>query len=239
MNVRRLAVVGVAVAMMSTAAFGGCGAVFGEFTSVAPAPGSPSRADIEALLTEVEIAHRRHNAVGYERECSGDSSCVFGPAWTDEQDAVGGHDGCDTRNNVLAQSLHSTTFREGAEGCVVASGILADPYSGEALAFDRSNARAVHIDHVYPLAAAWDMGAHRWSRELRIRFANDVAFNLLAVNGPDNMRKSDGTPSEWLPPNPAYHCFYAGKYLMVAVHYALPITQSDAEVLREVARTCD
>lgn len=239
MNIRRTAVVGVGAVMLFTAIFGGCGTVFGDFTTVAPAPGSPSRTDIEALLAAVEVVDRRPDAVGYERDCSGGQGCVFGPAWSDDQDAAGGHDGCDTRNNVLALSLHSITFRKGTGDCVVLSGILPDPYTGESLTFDRGNANAVHIDHVYPLATAWDMGAYQWPRELRVRFANDITFNLLAVNGPDNMRKSDGTPSEWLPPNPAYHCFYAGKYLTVAVRYALPITRSDVEALRAVARTCD
>ncbi|MFD4369644.1 HNH endonuclease family protein [Rhodococcus sp. NPDC058521] len=238
MNVRRLIVAGVATAMVSTAVLGGCGTVFGEFTTVAPAPGSPSRADIETLLASVHIVDSRPHAVGYERACTSGKGCVYGPAWSDDQDAQGGRDGCDTRNNMLALSLHATTFREGTGECVVLTGILPDPYSGASLAFDRSDAKAVQIDHVYPLAAAWDMGAHQWSREARTRFANDIEFNLLAVNGPDNLRKSDGTPSQWLPPNPAYHCFYAGKYLTVAVHYGLPITRADADAFTTVSRTC-
>ena len=43
-----------------------------------------------------------------------------------------------------------------------------------------------------------------------------MSLNLLAVNGPDNQAKGDSTPSDWLRPDPAYRCFYAGKYLPVA-----------------------
>ena len=39
---------------------------------------------------------------------------------------------------------------------------------------------AVQIDHIVPLALAWDLGARNWTDEMRVRFANDPA-NLLAV----------------------------------------------------------
>ncbi|RZL82878.1 MAG: HNH endonuclease [Rhodococcus sp. (in: high G+C Gram-positive bacteria)] len=216
----------------------GCGVSLLDLSGPGPAPGSPSRAHIEGLLGRVATVAARPHPGGYERGCSGRELCVFGPAWTDDQDATGGHDGCDTRNNVLAIDLRSVAFRDGTRDCVVLSGVLADPYSGDVLPFDRADAKAVQIDHVYPLAAAWDMGASTWSAERRLRFANDVTFNLLAVNGPDNQDKGDQTPQDWLPPNPAYHCFYAGKYLSVAVEYGLPVTLADRDAVAEVAERC-
>lgn len=55
---------------------------------------------------------------------------------------------------------------------------------------------------------------------------------------PDNQSKSDKTPSQWMPPNAAYHCFYAGKYLSVAAQYELPITEADRRALTSVAPGC-
>ena len=130
-------------------------------------------------------------------------ACVFDPAWSDDQDAPGGHDGCDTRNNVLAQDLSDVVFKPGTRDCVVLSGAMTDPYSGDRIEFERSQAKSVQIDHVFPLAAAWDFGANSWTPALRMRFANDMSLNLLAVNGPDNQAKGDSTPSDWLPPNPS------------------------------------
>lgn len=203
-----------------------------------PAPGSPSRDQLAALLDAVEVVPTRPHPGGYERDCSSGQGCVFGPAWTDINDAAYGRDGCDTRNNALALSLSAVVFRPEAPDCTVQSGTLPDPYSGKLVEFTRSNSAAVHIDHVYPLAAAWDLGASTWTSEQRIRFANDVELNLLAVNSSDNMDKGDKTPADWLPPHPAYHCFYAGKYLSVAVHYRLPITQADQHTLTAVAKQC-
>lgn len=204
----------------------------------APAPGSPSRAQIEQLLAEVQVMPSRPHPGGYERGCKIGQACVFGPAWSDDTDAPGGHDGCDTRNNALARQLTEVTFRAGTNNCVVLSGTLDDPYTGRRITFDKADAKDIQIDHVYPLAAAWDMGASGWSRDRRLRFANDLDYNLLAVDGKTNEDKSDNTPADWLPPAAATHCFYAGKYLTVATQYSLPITAADKAALQRVATGC-
>lgn len=198
------------------------------------APGSPTATQLEDLLNRVAVVDQRPHPGGYQRGCKSGQACVFGPAWSDDQDAPMGHDGCDTRNNVLAQDLSETTFKPGTRDCVVLSGVMTDPYSGDRIVFDRSQASEVQIDHVYPLAAAWDFGASTWPMDLRMRFANDTELNLLAVKGSDNQSKGDSTPGQWLPPNPAYHCYYAWKYLAVAVKYALPISREDHTTLREL-----
>ncbi|MCX5043615.1 HNH endonuclease family protein [Aldersonia sp. NBC_00410] len=222
--------------MVAACLVAGCGLVG---TDVTPAPGSPSRTQVEQLLTAVGVIAARPHPGGYQRGCGAGQACVFGPTWTDDTDAPGGHDGCDTRNDVLAVQLTAVTYRDGTRACVVVAGRLADPYTGRSVGFDKARAGDVQIDHVYPLAAAWDMGAGAWPVEQRRRFANDVAANLLAVTGSVNQSKGDRTPADWLPPNPAYHCFYAGKYLTVAVRYGLPVTAGDREALLRVAAGCD
>ncbi len=53
-----------------------------------------------------------------------------------------------------------------------------------------------------------------------------------------NQAKRDATPSGWLPSDPAYHCFYVGKFLGVAVRYGLPITAADRDAIAAVAADC-
>lgn len=204
-----------------------------------PAPGSPPQAEIERLLGEVSVVPERPHVGGYERGCGTGEGCVFGPAWSDATNAPLAHNGCDTRDDVLASDLRRVRYRPGTGGCVVIAGVLDDPYTGERIEFRKSDAIAVQIDHVYPLAAAWDMGAHEWTNARRRRFANDVDVELLAVDGPANQRKGDGTPQDWVPSAAAYRCFYAAKYLTVAVRYRLPVTVDDHEVLARTARRCD
>ncbi|MFI6869931.1 HNH endonuclease family protein [Nocardia sp. NPDC050406] len=204
---------------------------------VAPAPGSPARAEIERLLDAVRVVPERPHPGGYERGCKSGQGCVFGPAWSDDTDAPGGHDGCDTRNNVLARQLTDVVFKTGSN-CVVVAGTLNDPYTGKRLTFAKAEAKDIQIDHVYSLAAAWDMGASGWPLDQRARFANDLDFNLLAVDGKTNEDKGDRTPSDWLPPAAANHCFFAAKYLTVATQYSLPITTADKAALANVATNC-
>lgn len=223
--------VGLFVLVLAVA---GCG-VLGADRSVAPAPGSPTRAEVTALLDQVRVVATRERPGGYQRGCKPGQACVFGPAWTDDTDAPGGRDGCDTRNNVLAAQLREVVHRG---RCVVIEGVLTDPYTGTDIPFRKAEGGRVQIDHVYPLAAAWDLGAVSWTREKRLRFANDLAVNLLATSAEVNQAKGDSTPGTWLPPARANHCFYAAKYLTVAVDYDLPITAADHAALRDVARGC-
>ncbi|PFX02484.1 hypothetical protein CJ469_02932 [Nocardia farcinica] len=217
-------------------AVAGCGQV--RVGQVEPAPGSPTRAQVEDLLGRVRVVAERGRPGGYDRDCGRGGGCVFGPAWTDDHAGAEGHNGCDTRNDVLAAQLSDVRYREGTRDCVVVAGTLRDPYTGRLLEFRKADARDVQIDHVYPLAAAWDLGAAGWSPEQRVRFANDTVTNLLATAGAVNQAKGDATPAEWLPPARANHCFYAGKYLTVAVRYDLPVTAADNAVLHAIARTC-
>jgi len=60
----------------------------------------------------------------------------------------------------------------------VAGGTLHDPYTGAVIPYSKTNAAAVQIDHVYPLARAFDMGAAGWSQERRTTFANDTGLEL-------------------------------------------------------------
>ncbi len=165
---------------------------------------------------------------------------AFGEAWTDDNDAPLGHNGCDTRDDILNRDLVDKTYVS-IKRCpdAVATGILHDPYTNKTIAFQRGPkvGEAVQIDHIVPLAYAWDMGAYGWPEPERVRFANDPA-NLLAVDGQANQDKGDSPPAEWMPPNTAFACQYAMQFIAVLRGYALPVDQRSADVLRQAAATC-
>lgn len=165
---------------------------------------------------------------------------AFGDSWTDDNSAPGGGNGCDTRNDILARDLDEKTYVP-IKRCpdAVATGTLHDPYTNAVVAFTRGEktGAAVQIDHIVPLALAWDLGARHWPDELRVRFANDPA-NLLAVAGAANQDKGDSEPAQWMPPNAAFHCQYAVQFIEVLRGYALPIDMPSATVLRQAAATC-
>jgi hypothetical protein len=165
---------------------------------------------------------------------------AFGEAWTDDNDAPGGHNGCDTRDDILNRDLVDKTYVS-IKRCpdAVATGVLHDPYTNATIDFQRGAkiGASVQIDHIVPLSYGWDQGAWDWPQEKRVRFANDPA-NLLAVAGQANEDKGDKPPALWMPPNTAFHCQYAMQFIAVLRGYSLPVDAPSATVLREAADTC-
>lgn len=164
---------------------------------------------------------------GYHRD-------EFGPSWQD----VDGN-GCDTRNDVLARDLKEVTFRPGTHNCVVQSGTLDDPYTGERIAFLRGpeTSPLVQIDHVVSLSNAWQTGAFAWDSSKRLAFANDP-LNLLAVDGRANQNKGAGDAATWLPPNKSYRCAYVARQVAVKTKYGLWVSAPEAEAMERILSKC-
>ncbi|ADB30268.1 conserved hypothetical protein [Kribbella flavida DSM 17836] len=200
-------------------------------TPVAPPPATGIGKLITAELGKVRVVAARPDVPGYRRD-------NFGPSWTDDHTGPGGHNGCDTRNDVLAAQLTGVQYRARSKCVVVAGTLPSDPYTGRRTEFRKAEASKVQIDHVYPLGRAWDLGAARWPVQRRVDFANDQSLNLLAVDGPTNASKNDDGPGEWLPVNRASRCAYVLRYLQVARKYALPVTKADQDSARTITRSC-
>jgi hypothetical protein len=202
----------------------------GERLARADIPTVAPGADVLAGIPEIPARVRGHD---YRR-------AAFGDAWDDDTDAPGGHNGCDTRNDILDRDLIDKTY-VAITRCptAVATGVLHDPYTDATVAFVRGNqvGAAVQIDHIVPLALAWDLGARDWPQAQRLRFANDPA-NLIAVAGQANQDKGDAEPARWMPPNHAFWCQYAVQFAAVLRGYRLPVDAPSAAVLREAAGTC-
>jgi hypothetical protein len=201
-----------------------------QFVAQADIPTVAPGVDVLAGIAEVPVRIRGHD---YRR-------AAFGDSWTDDNPAPGGHNGCDTRNDILDRDLVEKTYVS-IKRCpnAVGTGTLHDPYTNATVPFMRGNqvGAAVQIDHIVPLALAWDLGARNWTDDMRLRFANDPA-NLIAVDGPANQDKGDQEPATWMPPNAAFHCQYAVQFIAVLHGYGLPVDAPSAMVLRDAAATC-
>ncbi|HKP44304.1 HNH endonuclease family protein [Mycobacterium sp.] len=221
------AVLAVIVAIQVTGPSGNPSA---RFVAQADIPTVAPGVDVLAGIAEVPVRIRGYD---YRR-------VAFGDAWTDDNNAPGGHNGCDTRDDILDRDLVDKTYVS-ISRCpnAVATGTLHDPYTNETIALVRGKqtGAAVQIDHLVPLAYAWDLGARNWTDEMRIRFANDPA-NLLAVEGQANQDKGDKEPAMWMPPNNAFHCQYAVQFANVLRGYGLPVDAPSATILRDAAATC-
>jgi hypothetical protein len=197
-------------------------------TSAEPPSSVPPAATGTALaaLDGLDVKGRAPKT-GYERE-------LFGSGWGDPD-----HNGCDTRNDVLARDLTGESFKPGTRDCVVAAGTLADPYSGTAIPFVRGQGTSddVQIDHVVAVSDAWQKGAQAWDDGRRIAFYNDP-LNLLAVDGPLNAQKGDGDAATWLPPNRGFRCTYVARQIAVKQAYDLWVTAAERDAMARILSGC-
>ena len=172
------------------------------------------------------VVRGRGPLTGYSRD-------AFGQAWADVD-----RNGCDTRNDIMRRDLTAKVFQKGST-CVIASGLLADPYSGSLMKFLRGNTTStlIQIDHVVPLANAWVSGAQAWPAARRLAYANDPLV-LLAVNGSLNEAKGDGDAATWLPPNRSDWCPYAARQIAVKAAYRLSVTAAERAAMQKILGTC-
>jgi hypothetical protein len=199
---------------------------------VAESPAAPAAnpGETATALTQLESIPVKGRApkTGYTRE-------EFGQAWADVD-----RNGCDTRNDILARDLEGETFKPGTANCVVATGTLADKYTGTTINFVRGQdtSSAVQIDHIIPLSDAWQKGAQQLSAEQRKQLANDP-LNLMAADGPTNGAKGDKDAATWLPPNKAFRCEYVSRQVAVKAKYQLWATQAEHDAIAGILAGCN
>jgi Protein of unknown function (DUF1524)/Excalibur calcium-binding domain len=204
-------------------------------TATAPLPSrstpAPAAGTALAGLAALRVKGRAP-MTGYARS-------QFGTAWSDDNEAPYGHNGCDTRNDILRRDLHETVIKAGTNGCVALAGRLEDPYTAQPIAFVRGAATSsrVQIDHVVALGDAWQTGAQQWSPQQRRNIGNDP-LNLLAVDGPANEQKGASDAASWLPANKSFRCSYVARQVAVKVKYGLWVTVAEGVALARVLASC-
>ena len=185
--------------------------------------GQPTAVDVVEMLA----VKGRAPKTGYARD-------QFGTAWKDVD-----HNGCDTRNDILNRDLISIIYKVSSQDCVVMSGVLIDPYSGETISFLRgvTTSSDVQIDHVVALSNAWQTGAFKLTIEKRTALANDP-LNLLAVKGRLNSQKGAGDAATWLPPKKSYRCSYVARQVAVKFKYGLWLTAPEKAAILKLLQPC-
>jgi hypothetical protein len=161
----------------------------------------------------------------------------FGQAWSDDVNVEFGHNGCDTRDDILRRDLANLVVRPGT--CFAQSGTLHDPYTGTTIDFVRGpdTSDSVEIDHVVSLADAWYKGARLWEAQRRVDFANDP-INLLAVSPKANFDKAFRDAASWLPPNEAFRCDFVARQVNVKTVYGLWVSSKEKQAIAEVLARC-
>lgn len=159
----------------------------------------------------------------------------FGGSWVDSD-----RNGCNQRDDILRRDAVPGTTTIAADGCDVLAGQWIDPYTGRRQTLldlkEPSQAQAVQIDHVVPLAEAWVSGAREWASDKRSAYANDLDA-LEAVDGPTNASKGSSDPAAWRP-RKAFQCRYAELWIGIKSRWRLRVDPSEANALREMLACC-
>ena len=184
-----------------------------------PQPSSGVAA-VLALLDALTVAAEQPS--GYDRD-------LF-KHWTDEDG-----DGCDTRREVLlAEAVVAPT--QGSR-CSLSDGEWISRYDGLT---DQGNGSGFDVDHLVPLAEAWDSGARGWTADRREQYANDLGYehSLIAVSARSNRSKGARDPATWLPPEADQHCWYSAAWVHVKTRWSLTVDTAETDTLAGILSGC-
>lgn len=141
-------------------------------------------------------------------------------------------DGCSTRNEVLISEADDPVA-VGAS-CALSGGRWYSYYDG----VSQTSASALDIDHMVPLAEAWDSGARSWSAATRQAYANDLgdSRSLVGVTAGENRSKGDHDLATWLPERE--QCRYLREFVAVKLRWRLSVDSAERSAMTSLAGSC-
>ncbi|MDX2650096.1 HNH endonuclease family protein [Streptomyces sp. PA03-1a] len=183
---------------------------------MAALPTPVSAATARTYLASLRVA--TENRTGYNRD-------LF-PHWITISGA------CNTRETVLKRDGSGVVTDS---SCAATSGSWYSVYDGATW----TAASDLDIDHLVPLAEAWDSGASAWTTSQRQAFANDLTRpQLIAVTDNVNQAKGDQDPATWMPSRTAYACTYVRAWVQVKYYYNLAVDSAEKSKLSSVLSGC-
>ncbi|MEU5666556.1 HNH endonuclease family protein [Streptomyces longwoodensis] len=182
-------------------------------------PGQSITLSVREALTQLPVAGE--DRTGYERSAF--------KHWVDAD-----RDGCSTRAEVL--TVEAVIAPEQGARCALSGGQWYSPYDDRYI----QGPTGLDIDHLVPLAEAWDSGASTWSAAEREAYANDLGDDraLIAVSAASNRSKADQDPTTWLPPAEGYRCQYATDWIADKLRWRLSADEAEAAALTDILSRC-
>ena len=186
-------------------------------------PGETVTASVSELIAALPVQEEADRA-GYSR-------AQF-KHWVDAD-----RNGCNTRNEILLAEAVVAPEVTGRCKITAGTGRWWSWYDEVTL----TTKDDVDIDHMVPLAEAWDSGAWAWTAKEREEYANDLGDerSLLAVHDSSNQSKSDKDPAEWMPPAASATCRYIDDWLTVKTRWGLSIDTAEFAAINRITADCD
>ncbi|MFG2607727.1 HNH endonuclease family protein [Streptomyces sp. NPDC048514] len=207
---RRLSILAALTGLLASAA------LLNSPNASAALPTPVSGATARGYLSQLTVA--TENRTGYNRD-------LF-PLWI----TISGS--CNTREWILKRDGSNVVTNS---ACTATSGSWYSPYDGATW----TAASDLDIDHLVPLAEAWDSGAGKWTTAQRQAFANDVTRpQLIAVTDNVNQAKGDQDPATWIPSRSDYVCTYVRAWVQVKYYYNLSVDSAEKTALTKDLAGC-
>jgi uncharacterized protein DUF1524 len=149
------------------------------------------------------------------------------PHWVDADG-----DGCSTRSEVLIQEADDPV--NVGSGCSLSGGRWFSYYDRVSW----TDSGRIDIDHLVPLAEAWDSGARSWTTATRQAYANDLGDSrtLVGVTDSVNQSKGDQDPREWMPTYDK--CRYLREWVAVKHRWGLSVDTAEKTALGSLSSGC-
>ncbi|WP_319463577.1 HNH endonuclease family protein [Micromonospora sp. RTP1Z1] len=98
----------------------------------------------------------------------------------------------------------------------------------------------LQIDHMVPLAEAWDSGTRNRTTSRRQSYANDLGDSrpLVAVTDNVNQAKGDQDPATWMPPYSSARCRYINEWVATKIRWRLTRGHREKNALTSWANSC-
>ncbi|TKS96312.1 HNH endonuclease family protein [Streptomyces lasalocidi] len=182
-------------------------------------PGQTVTLPVREALTQIPVASE--DRTGYERSAF--------KHWVDAD-----RDGCTTRAEVL--KAEAVIAPDQGPRCTLSGGQWYSPYDDRYI----QGPSGLDIDHLVPLAEAWDSGASNWSAAEREAYANDLGDDraLIAVSAASNRSKADQDPTTWMPPAEGYRCQYATDWIADKLRWRLTADEAESAALTDILSRC-
>lgn len=141
-------------------------------------------------------------------------------------------DGCDTRKEVLIAEADDPVSI--GSGCSLMGGRWFSYYDRVSW----TDQGRIDIDHMVPLAEAWDSGASGWTSTQRQSYANDLgdSRSLVGVTDSVNRSKGDQDPTTWLPTYDK--CRYLREWVAVKIRWRLTVDSAEKSALKSKSSSC-
>jgi hypothetical protein len=184
-----------------------------------PATAAGYSAPLRTAVADLPVATEIRT--GYNRD-------LF-PHWIDADS-----DGCNTRYEVLIAEAVTAPTVSGT--CTLTGGRWYSYIDNVYWTLPAD----LDIDHLVPLAEAWDSGARTWPTSRRQAFANDLGDPraLAAVTDDVNQAKGDQDPATWLPPYAAARCRYLIEWVATKIRWRLTVDAPEKNALTSLANSC-